>query len=132
MEVPPLNICRKKELTNNKIYEFNEKLREYITQENTENIFSPYDFKQSNNKTATIMTHSSSTPIDYIITDYYQTVTVADTILKADHFAIITVLKSAMLKSITVKTKLSIKKTIQPQHSKILLKIQTGDTMAVQ
>ena len=38
MEVPPLQKMPKNEQTNNKIYEFNEKLREYITQENTENI----------------------------------------------------------------------------------------------
>ena len=38
MEVPPLRKLPKSEHTNNKIYEFNEKLREYITQENTEKI----------------------------------------------------------------------------------------------
>ena len=38
MEVPPLKKLPKNEQTNNKIYEFNEKLREYITQENTEKI----------------------------------------------------------------------------------------------
>ena len=38
MEVPFLKKLPKNEQTNNKIYEFNEKLREYITQENTESI----------------------------------------------------------------------------------------------
>ena len=38
MEVPPLKKLPKSEQTNNKIYELNEKLREYITQENTEKI----------------------------------------------------------------------------------------------
>ena len=37
MEVPPFKKLPKNEQTNNKIYEFNEKLRECITQENTEN-----------------------------------------------------------------------------------------------
>ena len=36
MEVPPLKKLPKNEQTNNKIYEFNEQLREYITKENTE------------------------------------------------------------------------------------------------
>ena len=52
------------------------------------------------------MTNSSSTLIDYIITDDYETGRVADTILKTDHFATITVLKSVMLKSKTTKKKL--------------------------
>ena len=60
------------------------------------------------------MTTSSSTLIDYIITDYYETGIVADTILKTDHFATITVLKSVMLKSKTTKKKFFDKKTIQP------------------
>ena len=38
MEVPPFKKLQKNEQTNNKIYEINEKLREYITQENTEKI----------------------------------------------------------------------------------------------
>ena len=37
MEVPPLKKLPKNEQTNNKIYEFNEKLREYPTQANTLN-----------------------------------------------------------------------------------------------
>ena len=47
------------------------------------------------------MTNSSSTHIDYIITDDYETGIVAATILKTDHFAKITVLKSVMPKSKT-------------------------------
>ena len=38
MEVPPLKKLPKNEHTNTKFYEFNEKLREYITQEFTEKI----------------------------------------------------------------------------------------------
>ena len=38
MEVPPLRKLPKNEHTNNENFEFNEKLREYITQENTEKI----------------------------------------------------------------------------------------------
>ena len=38
MEAPPLKNLPKNEQTNNKTYEFNEKLREYITQENTDHI----------------------------------------------------------------------------------------------
>ena len=38
MEVPPLKKLPKNEQTNNKIYEFDEKLCEYITQENTEHM----------------------------------------------------------------------------------------------
>ena len=49
------------------------------------------------------MTNSSSTLIDYIITDDYKTCIVADTILKTDHIATITVLKSVMLKSKTTQ-----------------------------
>ena len=49
------------------------------------------------------MTNSSSTFIDYILTDDYKTGIVADTISKTDHFATITVLKSVMLKSRTTK-----------------------------
>ena len=49
------------------------------------------------------MTNSSSTLIDYIITDYHITGIVADTILKNICFAAITVLKSVMLKSKTTK-----------------------------
>ena len=55
--------------------------------------------------TATRMTNSSSTLIDYIITEGYGTCIVADKILKTDHFAQITVLKSVMLKSKTTKKK---------------------------
>ena len=57
---------------------------------------SPYDLKPSNIYTTTRMSNSSSTLIDYIITDDYETGIVADTILKIDHFATITVLKSGM------------------------------------
>ena len=64
-----------------------------------QSVNSPYDLKPTNNDTATRMTNSSSTLIDYIITDDYETGIVADTILKTDHFATITVLKSVMLKS---------------------------------
>ena len=60
------------------------------------------------------MTTSSSTLIDYIITDDYETSIVADTILKTDHFATITVLKSVMLQSKTSKKKFFDKKTVQP------------------
>ena len=45
------------------------------------------------------MNKSSSTLIDYIITEDHETGIVVDTILKTDHFATITVLKSVMLKS---------------------------------
>ena len=62
-------------------------------------VISPYDLKPTNNDTATRMTNSSSTLIDYIITDNYKTGIVADTILKTDHFATIIVFKSVILKS---------------------------------
>ena len=69
-----------------------------------QSVISPYDLKQSKIDTATRMTNSSSTLIDYIIiTDDYETVIVADTILKTDHFATIAVLISVMLKSKTTK-----------------------------
>ena len=68
-----------------------------------QSVISPYDLKPTNNDTATRITNSSSTLIDYIITDDYETGIVADTILKTDHFATITVLKSVMLKSKTTK-----------------------------
>ena len=79
-----------------------------------QSVISPYDLKPTNNDTATRMTNSSSTLIDYIITDDYEIGIVADTILKTDHFATITVLKSLMLKSKTTKKKFVDKKTIQP------------------
>ena len=80
-----------------------------------QSVISPYDLKPTTNNTATRMTTSSSSLIDYIITDDYETSIVADTILKTDHFATITVLKSVMLKSKTTKKKiLTKKKTIQP------------------
>ena len=68
-----------------------------------QSVISPYDLKPTNNDTATRITNSSSTLIDYIITEDYETGIVADTILKTDHFATITVLKSVMLKSKTTK-----------------------------
>ena len=77
-------------------------------------VISPYDLKPSNIDTATRMTNSSSTLIDYIITDEFETGIMADTILKTDNFATITVLKSVMLKSKTRKTIFFDKKTIQP------------------
>ena len=79
-----------------------------------QSVISPYALKPTNNDTATRMTNSSSTLIEYIITDDYETGIVADTILKTDHFATITVLKSVMLKSKTTKKKFFAKKTIQP------------------
>ena len=66
-------------------------------------VVSSYDLKPSNIDTATRKTSSSSTLINYIITDDYETGIVADTILKTDHFATITVFKSGMLKSKTTK-----------------------------
>ena len=66
-------------------------------------VISPYDLEPSNIDTATRMTNSSSTFIDYIITDEFETGIMADTILKTDNFATITVLKSVMLKSKTRK-----------------------------
>ena len=68
-----------------------------------QSVISPYDLKLTINDTATRITNSSSTLIDYILTDDYETGIVADTILKTDHFATITVLKSVMLKSKTTK-----------------------------
>ena len=65
--------------------------------------FSPYDLKPSIIDTATRMTNSSSTLIDYIIADNYKTGIIVDKILKADHLATITVLKSVMRKSKTTK-----------------------------
>ena len=71
-----------------------------------QSVISPYDLKPTNNDTATRITNSSSTLIDYIITEDYETGIVADTILKTDHFATITALKSVMLKSKTTKKKI--------------------------
>ena len=51
----------------------------------------------------TRMTNSSSTLIDYIITDDYETGMVADTILKTDHFVTIAIIKHVNLKSNTKK-----------------------------
>ena len=68
-----------------------------------QSVNSAYDHKPSNIDTTTRMSNSSSTLIDYIITDDYETGIVADTILKIDHFATITVLESVMLKSETTK-----------------------------
>ena len=79
-----------------------------------QSVISPYDLNPTNNDTATRITNSSSTLIDYIITDDYETGVVADTILITDHIAKITVLKSVMLKSKTTKKKFFDKKTIQP------------------
>ena len=62
-----------------------------------QSVISPCDLKPSNIDTATRMLNSS-TLIDYIIKDGYETGIVADTILKTDHFAKITVPKSVMLK----------------------------------
>ena len=75
-----------------------------------QSVISPYDLKPTNKDTATRITNSSSTLIDYIITDDYETGIVADTILITDHFATITVLKSVMLKSKTTKKKFFDKK----------------------
>ena len=71
-----------------------------------QSVISPYDPKPTNNNTATRMTTSSSTLIDYIITDDYETGIVADTILKTDLIATIAVLKSVMLKSKKNKEKI--------------------------
>ena len=68
-----------------------------------QSVTSPYDLKPKNNDTATRIINSSSTLIDYIKKDDYETGIVADTILKTDHFATITVLKTVMLKSKTTK-----------------------------
>ena len=70
-----------------------------------QSVVSPYDLKPSNIDTATRIYNSSSTLINYIITDNYQTGIVAYTILKTDHFATITVLNSVMVKSKTTKKK---------------------------
>ena len=61
-----------------------------------QSVISPYALKPSKIDTAT-RTNSSSTLNDYIITDDYETGIVADTILKTDLFATITVLKCVML-----------------------------------
>ena len=68
-----------------------------------QSVISPYDLKPSNIDTATRMTNYSLTLIDYIITDDYETGIVADTVLKTDHFATLTVLKSVMLIPKTAK-----------------------------
>ena len=90
------------------------------------------------NDTATRMTKSSSTLIDYIITDDYETGIVADTILKTDHFETITVLKSVMLKSKTTKKKFFDKKNysaiafqnfIENSDSRHFYGAVTGDKM---
>ena len=94
-----------------------------------QSVISPCDLKPSNIDTATRMSNSSSTLIDYIIRDYYDTGIVADTVLKTDHFATITVLKSVMPKTKTTKKKFFDKKNIAFQ---ILLKFQTEDTFTVQ
>ena len=77
-----------------------------------QSVISPYDLKPTSNDTATRMTNSSSTLIDYIITDDHETGIVADTILKTDFFATITVLKSVMLKSKETKNKFFDKKKL--------------------
>ena len=64
-----------------------------------QSVISPYDIKPSNIDAATRMHNCSSTLIIYIITEYYKKSIVADTVLKSNHFATITVLKSVMLKS---------------------------------
>ena len=69
-------------------------------------------------------TNPSSTYIDFIITVDYETDIVVDTILKTDHSATITVLKSVYPKSKTIKQKLFDKKTIQPYHSRMFLKFR--------
>ena len=63
-----------------------------------QSVISQNDLKLSNIDTATRMTNSSSTLIDYSITEGYETRIVAIAILKPDHFAKITVFKSVMLK----------------------------------
>ena len=77
-----------------------------------QSVISPYDLNPTNNDTATRMTNSSSTLIDYIITDNYEIGIESDTILKTDHFATIAVLKSVMLKSKTTKKKFFDKKKL--------------------
>ena len=74
-----------------------------------QSVICPYDLKPTNNDTATRMTNSSSRLIDYIITDDYESGIVADTILKTDHFATITALKSVILKSKTTEKFFDIK-----------------------
>ena len=69
-----------------------------------QSVISPWDLKPSNIDTATRTTNSSSTLIDYIITDDYKTGIVAGTIFKFGHFATISVLKSVMLKAKTKQT----------------------------
>ena len=96
-----------------------------------QSVVSPCDSKQSDNDTATSMSNSSSTLIDYIITDYYQTGIVVDTILKTDHFATIIVLKSVILNSKTTKKKFFDKNYSVIAFLKISLKIPTGDTFTV-
>ena len=58
-----------------------------------QSVISPYDIKPSSIDKATRMTNSSSTLINYIITDDYETGVVEDTYSKTDHNATITVLK---------------------------------------
>ena len=76
-------------------------------------LISPYDLKSSNIDTATRMTNFSSILIGCIMTCDYKTGIVADTTLKTDQFAAITVLKSVMLKSKTTKKQFFDKKTIE-------------------
>ena len=59
-----------------------------------QSVNSPNDRKLSNIDTATRVTNPSSNYIDHIITGNYETGILANTILKADHFATITVPKS--------------------------------------
>ena len=59
-----------------------------------QSVISPYNLKPSNIDTATRVTNASSTYMDYIIPGDYETGIIADTILKADRFATITVPKS--------------------------------------
>ena len=66
-----------------------------------QSVISPYNLTPPNIDTATRITNSSSILIDYIKTDDYETSIVAVTILKTDHFATITFLKSVMLKKQT-------------------------------
>ena len=70
-----------------------------------------HDLKPTNIDTATRMTNSSSTLTNNIIIDDYKTGKVADTVLKTDLFAAVTVPKSVMLISKTTKKKLFDKKT---------------------
>ena len=93
-----------------------------------QSVISPYDIKTSNFDTATRMTNSSSTLINYIITDDYETGVVEDTFLKTDHIATITVLKSVILNSKTTTNKFLTKKLFShsAKVSKMSLKNQTG------